>query len=446
VAKKRLQADAHARRTGNSTVQATGAGHKIVTTVGTQATIQLVGLATGVLVARLAGVEGRGELAAIVTWVSALTYLGDLGMPVAYTYTAAHNPNRIRQLLGNALIASAMQWLVIGVVGTIILLTAFARTDRGTAGFALIFLWAYVPLNLVTRYLVALHQGLGRFVWFNAVRMSVPLSYLLFLALLFLAKKATVEWILAAVVGSNVVAVLLAIASTAAAGPRAWPSFDGSLLRKNLRYGLRAYLGSVEPLNGLRVDVLILTVLVSAYNLGLYSVAVSAAAALKALGTAFGLVALPEVARAASWSQRKAVASRIFWITSTVVGVFALAIAFWAEPLVSMIYGTPFAGAAVLVQVMLLAAAANTLYALLRDILQGFGHPLRSSIPEMVSLGVAVPALVFSVPKWGVLGGAWSVAGGSIAAFGVAAYLLRTAGAHKGRAASIEADVNGYRF
>ncbi len=40
-----------------------------------------------------------------------MTYLGDLGMPVAYTYTAAHAPNRVPQLLGNAVAVSALQWL-----------------------------------------------------------------------------------------------------------------------------------------------------------------------------------------------------------------------------------------------------------------------------------------------------------------------------------------------
>jgi O-antigen/teichoic acid export membrane protein len=419
----------------------------LVTTVGTQAAIQLIGLVTGVLVARLAGVEGRGELAAIVAWASAMAYLGDLGMPVAYTYTAARAPERVPQLLGNAVAASALQWLAIGAIGSGVIVAAFSAMVGDTLHSALIYLWVYIPLSLITRYIIAIHQGLGWFASFNLVRLSVPASYLILLVLLAALGKVTVGWILAAGIASNVVAAMLAVLFTRAKQPRAHKQlgFDSGLLRQNLRYGLRAHLGSVEPLNALRVDVLILTVLVSAHDLGLYSVAVSAAAALKALSAAFGLVALPEVARASDWSQKKRVAARIFLTALAVVGVTALSIGVWAEPLVTAIYGRPFADATSLVQVMLVAAAASSLYALLRDILRGLGHPLRSSLPEAVSVAIAIPALGLLVPAWGVMGGAWAVAVASVAALVVAALLLKrldALGTQETRIADLTAGAN----
>jgi O-antigen/teichoic acid export membrane protein len=93
--------------------------------------------------------------------------------------------------------------------------------------------------------------------------------------------------------------------------------------------------------------------------------------------------------------------------------------------LVTAIYGQPFSDATSLVQVILVAAAASALYALLRDILRGLGHPLRSSLPEAVSVAIAIPALGLLVPMWGVMGGAWAVAAASVAALAVAAFLLK---------------------
>jgi O-antigen/teichoic acid export membrane protein len=68
-----------------------------ILTLGAQFAIQLVGLITGVLAARYLGPSGRGELATVIVWVTMIVYVGNLGLPVAYTYAAAREPERIRQ-------------------------------------------------------------------------------------------------------------------------------------------------------------------------------------------------------------------------------------------------------------------------------------------------------------------------------------------------------------
>ena len=60
---------------------------------------QVVLVASGVLAARALGVEGRGDLAAIVLVPSILIQLGTLGMPLAMTYYVARDPEGSRTLL-----------------------------------------------------------------------------------------------------------------------------------------------------------------------------------------------------------------------------------------------------------------------------------------------------------------------------------------------------------
>lgn len=58
-------------------------------TFATSALIQLVTIVSGVIVARLLGPQGRGELAAIFLWAVILVDFGTLGLMESVTYAAA---------------------------------------------------------------------------------------------------------------------------------------------------------------------------------------------------------------------------------------------------------------------------------------------------------------------------------------------------------------------
>ena len=71
----------------------------VVGSVATGLAGQLMLVASGILVARALGVEGRGQLAVIVLVPSVLSQLGTLGVPLAVTYYVARDPDGGRRLL-----------------------------------------------------------------------------------------------------------------------------------------------------------------------------------------------------------------------------------------------------------------------------------------------------------------------------------------------------------
>ena len=282
-------------------------------TVGVQIAIQLIGLLTGILVARLLGPSGRGELAAIITWVYLLSYLGNLGLPVAYTYAAARAPHRTPELLGNGVLATFLQWPVLALLGMVVLPLVLHAYGTDVADLAVLYLVWYVPLNLLTLYAIGIQQGLGHYTHFNAVRLCVPVTYLGGLALIQCTSNSCV---VAANLLSNFVALALALTllvpvlwkGGAAAGP--WLRLTG--LRSDLRYGVSAHLGSIQPFSGLRIDVVLLTLVCNAYELGIYVAALAAATIIKAQGAAIGMVLMPEVAKQSEVKgQRKLIARSI---------------------------------------------------------------------------------------------------------------------------------------
>src|SRR5438034_8684574 len=269
-------------------------------TLSSQVGIQTIGLVTGILAARFLGPAGRGELAAIIAWVSMLSYVGNLGLPVAYVYAAARESDRTRQLLANGVLVVLVQWPVLTVVGLVVLKLALSAYPNSTLQLALIYLCLYLPLNLLTLYANAIQQGIGRYSGFNAVRLCVPISYLLGLVVLVATDHMKVGTVLAANLFSNLATLVLALTLLAPKLRREpdWhASFDLSALRRDLGYGLSAHLGTLQPFTGLRVDVLLLAVLLTSHDLGLYMAALAGAGLINAQGTALGMVVMPEVAK-----------------------------------------------------------------------------------------------------------------------------------------------------
>jgi O-antigen/teichoic acid export membrane protein len=373
--------------------------------------IQAIGLFTGVLVARVLGVEGRGQLAAVILWPSVVTYLGDLGLPLAYVYESARDRRQIPALIGNALVASLAQWLTLSVLGSAIVLLALHRFGSTVALTGAVFLVTYLPLNLLTRYLNAVNQGSHAFLRFNAVRFSVPLSYAVVLVLLMGIGLRSVQWVVVATLLANGFALtaVLALSLRPLLHSFGAPRTDLKLLRRTLGYGLRAHIGNLTPVDSMQVDLLLVTLLLGASDAGLYSVAISASMVLRAQGTALGLVALPEVAAAPTAPEQRSVMGGIFRLSLLINLATAGTIVAVAGLLVPGIYGRDFAPAVPIVRILVLGIVAASLRQLLGDCLRGAGKPLAPTIAEIASWVVGLTALGVLVPMLGLRGAALGV-------------------------------------
>lgn len=396
-------------------------------TLGSQAGIQVVGLVTGILVARYLGPGGRGELAAIIAWASMLAYAGNFGLPAAFTYAAAREPDQVRQTLGNGILAALVQWPVLIVLGMLVLPLALSEQPPDVRHLALLYLCLYVPLNLLTLYANAVQRGLGRYRGFNAIRLCVPISYLLALGALVLTGHMTVGGVVGANLLSNLAALMLALTFVLPMLRDKRDThglFDLPALRRDARYGLSAHLGTLQPFNSMRIDVLLLTMVLTSHDLGLYMVALAAAGLVKAQGLALGMVAMPEVAKQRNSNAQRRVIVR-FALYTLLLGCATAGVAVvWARPLVELVYGSQFSGAATPLRLLVLGGVAASLYRVIGDGLRGMGRPLIGTAAEVGSLAVGVPAILLLAPGSGVNGAAVAVGLASVAALGVAIWAL----------------------
>ena len=384
-------------------------------TSGAQIGIQLVGLISGILVARWLGPDGRGQLAAVISWVSLFAYLGNAGLPVAFAYASAKEPDRRHQLLGNGLLAAGLQWLVLAAVGSWVLPLVLRSHGIPLAHLAVVYLWAYVPLNLLTLYINAIQQGAGQYGGFNAVRMSVSLGYVFLLVLFWALDHISVDSVIVANLLSNVLTLILALSITLAMltrlgrrTKRGW--FNLKNLWSDARYGLTAHIGTLQPFSGLQLDVLALTLLVGVHDLGLYMAAFAGASLLRAQGYALGQVVLPEVAKCSRHRDQMRIIFKFAGLAALGGATASIVVLFWAGPLLRLVYGSTFMAAAPILKVLTFAGFLGAVYRVLADGLRGMGRPFASTAAELVGLCIGLPALALSIPIWGALGAAGAVA------------------------------------
>ncbi len=128
--------------------------------------------ASGVLLARELGPGGRGELAAALLWPGLLAMIGSFGVFQATTYYAASATAMVRSLITTAVALAIAEAAVMVAVGAAVIPIALGHYGDPTLRAAYIYL-AYIPINLVALFLMAVLNGLQRFGWFQALRVAV---------------------------------------------------------------------------------------------------------------------------------------------------------------------------------------------------------------------------------------------------------------------------------
>jgi enterobacterial common antigen flippase len=383
-------------------------------TLATSLTVMAGGLLTGVMVARLVGVEGRGTYALLILGPSLIAHLGDLGLPIAYVYQASKG-HLARVLVSNAIWLVPLQTICLVAIGGPLLALYLTANLSEWLIPGIVLLLLFLPVNLLTRYLISVYQGISRFGVFNSTRLLLALSQLALLALAMVFDLAAIGYLLAALVVSNLVALAYVLAKSKEFGWR-FTRLDRSLARGSISHGWRAHLGSLAPTDVVQLDLALVAVFLSAYDAGLYTVALSAAAVVRTIGIVMALVLQPRIPQAADVHEVFSLASRALVTTAVLAGVLALAAALFARPLIAILYGHDFVEATTVVQVLACVAVLGALRMVVAAVLRGSGYPLASSAGEIVSLIVAAIMLTMLVPRMGLTGAGISMGAAYVSA------------------------------
>ena len=366
--------------------------------VGAQAAL----LVSGVLVARMLGVEDRGYLALLVLMPVIISQLGGLGLPISASYFVAREPARARAIARSLSTVYLSQVFFIMAVHFVVL-SLLTRNDPPMVWSAGLITLTVGPASLAHQYGLRLLQGQQRFRHFNLLRLVPAGAYALGILLLFLV--GTESLIFAAVAYSVSVGVagsatlMIALVSVRQGDVAPSPSHG-----EMVRFGLRSLLGSAAPSETFRVDQAVVGLFLTPAALGLYVVGLAFTNLPRFLGQSVGMVAYPRVAASADAVE----ARRATWRFVAFSGVVALLVVgvleILAGWLIRFLFGEEFAPAVPLVRILLIAALFWSLRWTLADAVRGAGLPALGSVAELASWVTLPLALVVLLPLGGLQG------------------------------------------
>lgn len=396
-----------------STTGATRRGAAI-TAAANMATAGL-NVATGVLLARLLGPNGRGELAAIVAAPLFVASLATMGLDQSVAYFSARDPSRSRTAgITSLLVAAPVGLALFG--GTWAALPYILSSQRpgvmSTSRVYLLFIAAMILGGILPQML----RGLERYVVWNTTRLLPTLAWVALVIVAFVnGLRDPVQLALLAIVVRFVTLPVEVGLSLGYGGGSFRPGSRDEAIQL-LRFGLPSIGATLPRMTNLRLDQVLLAAVVEPRSLGLYAVAVSWAGAVHPLLNAIASVTTPRLARGGTGAQA-VVATR------TVRGSLHLAFGLGTAWLVltpfllPIVVGSEYRAAIPLAMALAVAGATDAWGNVLHETSRGLGQPTWPLRAELAGMAVTLVTLWPAVGLWDTNG----AAAVSLAAYAVTA-------------------------
>lgn len=372
-------------------------------TVLAQLIILGLGTFTGIAAARLLGPQGRGELAALILWPSVLVMLFSLGINQALVYYTGQQRHGISEVSTAATLIGLVQSLCVVLVGLLVVPLALHRYSLEVRHLALMFLFS-TPFLMLSGYPANLLQGRLDFLSFNVIRTLTPLVYAVGLGVLLLLRKADMR----AVVAFQILGYGVAMAGGCwilLQKERLHFSLQKGVLNSLLSYGWKTQLATVTSYVNQRVDQLLLSLLVSPQELGLYVVAVTVSLALGFLPQAMAMVTLATGSNLPRAGAKAFIGNSFrFSLIWLMVGCSAL---FLVAPwLITLVFGAKFIRSGLACRILLPGSIALGLNQVLYEGARSLNDPALPSYSEGLAAVLTGIGLFLLLPRFGFLGAA----------------------------------------
>jgi len=370
----------------------------------TDSTILLSTMISSLVGARALGPAGRGDLLVVVLWPPVVAMLAGLGLPTAYRYWMAKEPERVSRLFSNAVIYT----MVVGVISIALadLIVPHLVGNRSADVMRLLRIYQInIPAALFLNLMRGLLEGTRRFGWAGAARL---LSFIVqgpgfaLLWMLGMLTVATATYTL--IIGQTASMLLGLFAVWRELRPRWQP--DWAEFKSSLHYGVRDYPGGVADFTTLRLDQLMLGAMASNVAIGLYVVAVRLSEMTTLAADAIADALMPEVASSSKGSRAESLCARSLRL-AIYMHLLVLPPLWLAAPLIlRILFGQNFVPATSSFRWLLVAAGVWSCGSIVINGLRGFGYPGLSTLARFAAAVVTGVGLVVLLPRFGITGAA----------------------------------------
>jgi O-antigen/teichoic acid export membrane protein len=356
---------------------------------------------TGILCARALGPGGRGELAAMILWPVFLCQAFTFGIPTALIYRLRSKPEESSSSIAGALIL-ALATSILGIgFGVLVLPHWLHHYSPSIVTHAKWFMLA-APLSMAVLILRSIWESSAEF---GKSALSLVFTRILTLiALLCLIATHSLTSISAAYTYllTGIPAVLWMLAAIL---PRATWHVRRIVvsIRPMIVYGLRSY--GIDLCGALSqyIDQALVLGMLSAVEMGSYTVCLSLSRILTTLAIAASTVLFP---RTIGVSPRQAVliALRTQVAVTVLAGIGATAMLLLGTAALRILYGAQYAAASSLLKILILEALLSGALNIMSQPFMALGRPGVITLLQIAGLAFSIPAILVMVPRFGTAG------------------------------------------
>lgn len=366
----------------------------------------LSGVVTSLLTAWALGPEGRGDLAVVVLWPNVVALLVGMGLPQAHRYYQARQPELLSRLFSNALLfAAVMGAFAYGAAELIVPRLVGIRSPQVMWLVGIYLL--NIPLALLYDLMVGFLEGAREFRYAALARVIFFGIQSVLYVTLWLTNHLTVKNAAVTMIAAQIVNTLTALIGVIyVLRPRWQPNWAAWWMALN--YGIRYHPGVVTAFTTLRLDQLMLGGMASSIEIGLYFIAVRLSEITTVLASSVADVLMPEVAASKQVEESVQLLTRSLRQTIYVYLLVLIPLLLGAPVILRIAYGPDFLAATGTLRLLLIASLIWSAGAIVISGLNGLGYPGLSTLARLASAIVTVFALLYWLPKYGIVGAAFS--------------------------------------
>lgn len=334
----------------------------IILTFLSQISIQVLGVVSGIFIARFIGPEGKGIFAIYQANAQMFVTFFSLSLGSALTYFVPSKIIKIEKLLGISLLV-----IIIGsLLSTLIIFTFYYSSYKlylfpSKYNSILYILWMFVFSTLsITNFLaVGFFQGMKLFNKLNKILIiNSIINVVLFLLLFLLSRQGVIGknvlyllYCLLAITLFNTFQFLFSYLKTVKVKPDFSISYKRDL-QPILKYVFYTHLSIFVSFINYRLSLWILNYYLNAVAIGLFSLASNIAVLFSFISQTIGNVLMPYLSGEAE-EKKRIMFYRYSRINSTILIILAGISFFACIPLIPLLYGREFSDAVILFQVFL---------------------------------------------------------------------------------------------
>jgi len=304
----------------------------------------LAGLVSGVLVARLLGPEGRGLIGTVVTYTTVLVSFSHL--MIGDTAVMEKKTASLETVLSHSWSLAVINFIIATPMFALFAYVLFLQYESIPQLLTIIYFIFFSLTNMMYQLYFGVLRIQGQFWKLQVFALAKPAIYAIFLALLALGfGPATVENVLLCLIASDFLATVFMVALS---GIPFRGKFNPRESWQFAKSGLPIYAAKVIQLLGGQGDRLLVVLLLAPYEIGIYLVALTFATVLPGIySTAIKLLVFPAAANMPEDTRGKQVLEmlRLTWLASLIATLVTILV---SQPLIPLVFGSPFAGSVVL--------------------------------------------------------------------------------------------------